>query len=66
MGMAALAVNDLLEAWMAGDTFVHQAVRLLLTIISALLVLGISAHLLRIREFREAFALLAKRGGSEA
>ena len=66
MGMAALAVNDLLETWMAGDTFVHQAVRLLLTIISALLVLGISAHLLRIREFREAFALLAKRGGSEA
>ena len=66
MGMAALAANDLLETWMAGDTFVQQAARLLLTIISALLVLGISAHLLRIREFREALALVAKRGGSGA
>ena len=66
MGMAALAVNDLLETWMGGDTFVYQAIRLLLTIVSALLVLGISAHFLRIREFREALALVAKRGGSEA
>jgi len=66
MGMAALAANDLLETWIAGDTFVQQAARLLLTIISALVVLGISAHLLRIREFREALARVAKRGGSGA
>ena len=66
MGTAALAMNGLLETWIAGDTFVRQAIRLLLTIVSALLVLGISAHLLRIREFREALALLAKRSGSGA
>jgi putative peptidoglycan lipid II flippase len=66
MGIAALVVNGVLETWVAGDTFVRQASRLLLTIASALLVLGFSAHLLRIREFREALALVAKRGGSEA
>ena len=66
MGMAALGVNRVLETWIAGDTFVPQASRLLLTILSALLVLGLSAHMLRIREFREALSLVAKRGGSGA
>jgi len=66
MGIAALVVNGALEMWVAGDTFVRQASRLLLTIASAVLVLGLSAHLLRIREFRDALALVAKRGGSEA
>ena len=61
MGTAAVAVNAALGVWIPGDTFVHQAVRLLLTIISALLVLGISAHLLRIREFREALTLALTR-----
>ena len=59
-------VNGALETWVAGDTFVRQATRLVLTIASALLVLGISAHVLRIREFRDALALVAKRGGSGA
>ena len=67
MGMTAIAVNGALERlWVSGDTFVYQATRLLLTIASALLVLGLSAHLLRIREFRDALTLVAKRGGSEA
>ena len=66
MGMAALAVNSALTTCFTGDGFVHQAVRLLLTILSALLVLGIAAHVLRIREFREAVTLAFKRGGSGA
>jgi putative peptidoglycan lipid II flippase len=66
MGIAAFVVNGTLESWVAGDTFVRQASRLLLTMASAALVFGLSAHLLRIREFRDALALVAKRGGSEA
>jgi putative peptidoglycan lipid II flippase len=66
MGIAAAAVDGILRTWLAGDTFTRQAARLLLTIVSALFVLGLSAHVLRIREFRDAFAMIAKRGGSEA
>ena len=66
MGMAALVVNGALEAWFPGDTFLRQASRLFLTMVSAILVLGIAAHLLRIREFRQALTLVAKRGGSGA
>jgi putative peptidoglycan lipid II flippase len=66
MGMATLAINDVLAAWIPGDAFLGQATRLFLTIVSALVVLGIAAHVLRIREFREALAVVAKRGGSEA
>ena len=66
MGMAALAVNGMLGAWMPGDTFARQAIRLFLAIVAALLVLGIAAHLLHIREFREAVTLALKRGGSRA
>ena len=66
MGMAALVVNGALETWIVGDTVFRQAGRLLFTIVAALLVLGIAAHLLRIREFRDAAALVTKRGGSRA
>jgi putative peptidoglycan lipid II flippase len=66
MGIAAVVVNSTLETWVNGDTTGRQAGRLLMTIASALLVLGLSAHLLRIREFREALTLVAKRGGSGA
>ncbi|HXD16878.1 MAG TPA: murein biosynthesis integral membrane protein MurJ [Vicinamibacterales bacterium] len=66
MGMAALVVNGVLGTWMPGDTFARQAIRLFLSIVAALLVLGIAAHLLRIREFREALTLALKRGGSRA
>jgi putative peptidoglycan lipid II flippase len=66
MGIAALVVNRTLENWVAGDTFARQGSRLLLTIACSLFVLGVSAHLLRIREFRDAVTLVAKRGGSGA
>ena len=66
MGIAAVVVNSTLETWVKGDTTGRQAGRLLMTIASALLVLGLSAHVLRIREFREALTLVAKRGGSGA
>jgi putative peptidoglycan lipid II flippase len=66
MGSTALVANDALETWIVGDTFFLQAGRLLMVIVAALLVLGIAAHLLRIREFAEAIALAGKRGGSRA
>jgi len=66
MGIAATAVYGGLTTMVPGDAFLTQALRLLITIVAALFVLGIAAHLLHIREFREALALLMKRGGSEA
>src|SRR5258706_277002 len=68
MGMAALVVNGALGTWMPGDTFARQAIRLFLSIVAALLVLGIAAHVLRIREFREAvtLALTRLRAGASA
>ena len=66
MGMAALLVHGALGAWMPGDTLIRQGIRLFLAIVAALIVLGISAHVLHIREFREAFTLALKRGGFRA
>jgi len=66
MGAAAFGANEALSIWVAGDTLIRQAARLAVTIVSALFVLAASAHALRIREFREAFAITWKRGGSEA
>jgi len=66
MGTAAVVVNSALEASMGGDTFIRQAGRLLFTIVTALLVLAVAAHFLRIREFREAAALALKRSGPRA
>jgi hypothetical protein len=43
-----------------------QAARLLVTIMSALIVLALAAHMLKIREFRERLALIARRGGRES
>jgi putative peptidoglycan lipid II flippase len=66
MGAAALLTERLLSQWIGGEAFLSQAFRLVLTIIFALLVLAAAAHILRIREFREAVALVLKRSGSEA
>jgi putative peptidoglycan lipid II flippase len=66
MGTAALLVEWLLSQWVGGDAFLSQAFRLALTIGVALVVLGATAHVLQIREFREAIALVLKRSGSEA
>ena len=66
MGAAALSIERWLSQWIGGDAFLSQAFRLALTIVFSLLVLAAAAHLLRIREFREAVALPLKRSGSEA
>jgi putative peptidoglycan lipid II flippase len=66
MGAAALLIERLLSQWIAGDAFLSQALRLALTIGFALVVLATTAHVLRIREFREAIALVLKRSGSGA
>jgi putative peptidoglycan lipid II flippase len=66
MGTAALLTERMLSQWIAGDAFLRQASRLALTIVFSLVVLAAAAHVLRIREFREAIAVVLKRGGSEA
>jgi putative peptidoglycan lipid II flippase len=66
MGVAALLTDRALSQWIVGDAFLRQAFRLALTITFALFVLAATAHLLKIREFREAVALVLKRSGSEA
>jgi putative peptidoglycan lipid II flippase len=66
MGGAALLMERVLSQWIGGETFLSQAFRLVLTIAFALVVLAVAAHILRIREFREAIALVLKRSGSEA
>lgn len=66
MGMAAVAIYGALAAGFPGEGIVRQITRLSVTIVAALLVLGIAAHVLRIREFREALTRVAKRSGSGA
>jgi putative peptidoglycan lipid II flippase len=66
MGAAALLIDRLLSQWIDGNAFLSQAFRLGLTIVFALVVLAVAAHLLKIREFREAIAIVLKRSGSEA
>jgi len=66
MGMAAVAIDRALTAWIPGNAFVVQAARLFVTILSALLVLALAAHVLKIREFREGLMLIAKRRGRES
>jgi hypothetical protein len=66
MGAAALLLERTLYVRIAGDSLLTQAFRLGATIVFALLVLAGAAHALRIREFREAIALVLKRSGSEA
>ena len=65
MGAAALAIDRTLAVSIPGSAFFVQAARLLMTILSALAVLAIAAHLLKIREFREGLALVMKRAGRE-
>jgi len=65
MGMAAFLIDRALTAWIPGNAFAVQAARLFVTILSALLVLALAAHVLRIREFLGGLMLIAKRGGRE-
>ena len=62
MGTAALAADRTLAVWIPGSAFLVQAARLLATIMSALAVLALAAHILKIREFREGLALVARLG----
>jgi hypothetical protein len=66
MGTAALVADRTLVVWIPGVSFVVQAVRLLLTIMFALAVLAVAAHILKIREFREGLALMVKASGRGA
>ncbi|MGE3403838.1 MAG: murein biosynthesis integral membrane protein MurJ [Vicinamibacterales bacterium] len=61
MGAAAIACDRLLTAWLPGDSVALQALRLAVTIGAALLVLAGAAAALRVREFHEGFALVARR-----
>ena len=61
MGAAALAADRGLAGWLPGDAVPLQALRLAVTIGIALLVLAAAAALLRVREFHEGFALIARR-----
>ena len=65
MGLAAVAIDGMLTVWIPGSAFILQAARLLVTILSALIVLALGAHALRIREFRDGLALIARRLGRE-
>jgi putative peptidoglycan lipid II flippase len=65
MGLAAVAVDRALAVWLPSPTFVVQAARLVVTILSALAVLGGAAHALGIREFRDGLALVLRRSRRE-
>jgi hypothetical protein len=61
MGLVAAAVDRWLGRAWAGETIVLQTLRLAATIGAALIALAASAWALRIREFSEAAAVLARR-----
>jgi len=61
MGAVAIGAHSVLSTWLPGVAFLIQAVRLAVAIALALVVLGASAWLLRIREFNEGMELLTRR-----
>ena len=61
MGAAAAGVDVALGTWLPGTSLVLQIVRLSAAIGVALAVLAAGAHLLRIREFGEAVALITRK-----
>jgi putative peptidoglycan lipid II flippase len=61
MGLAAYYSHRQLEVWMPGGAFAAQALRLGAAIGLAVVVLAVSAWLLRIREFNEGVALVTRR-----
>ena len=61
MGAAAAGVDVALGTWLPGTSLVLQIVRLSTAIGVALAVLAAGAHLLRIREFGEAVALITRK-----
>jgi hypothetical protein len=63
MGVVAALLSQLLETRWPGSALLLQVVRLSITIGVALVVLGLASWLLRIREFNEGMALVARRLG---
>jgi putative peptidoglycan lipid II flippase len=61
MGLAAAGVDRAVGVWLPGSGIVVQITRLVATIGTALGVLAASAHALRIREFHDGMALVARR-----
>jgi putative peptidoglycan lipid II flippase len=61
MGGAAMLSHNALTAWLPGATILVQAIRLTASIGFAVAVLAGAAWLLRIREFNDAVALVARR-----
>ena len=63
MGVAAFAVDGMITRWLPGDNLTIEIVRLGATIAAALGVLAAAAHLLHIREFRQALESFTRRMG---
>ena len=61
MGVAAVAADTAGAVWLPGGGLVPQLVRLASTMAASMAVLAGAAHLLRIREFREGVAVVARR-----
>jgi len=61
MGIAAFATDRLLASSLPDGTFTPEVLRLMAAIGAGLLVLALSAHFLRIREFQMALAALRRR-----
>jgi putative peptidoglycan lipid II flippase len=61
MGAAAYVSNDALASWLPSQTILVRAARLTASIGVSVAVLAGAAWLLRIREFREAVAMVARR-----
>jgi putative peptidoglycan lipid II flippase len=63
MGLAALAFEALGQQWMPGSGMLPQVGRAIMAMGAAVGVLAAAAYVLRIREFREGMAALARRLG---
>ena len=61
MGLAAVGVDMAARAWMPGPGLLAQITRLAATIAAAIGVLSAAAFVLRIREFHDGLALVARR-----
>ncbi len=61
MGVATFGTYSVLDTWMPGSGLGAQIVRLAGTIGVAVVVLGVSAFLLGLREFRDALSLVTRR-----
>jgi putative peptidoglycan lipid II flippase len=61
MGVVAVGVERLATAWLPGGALLSQIVRLTVAIAAALGVFAGAAHLLHIREFRDAMSVVTRR-----